>query len=122
MEDDSPTDDTDDHVITLDSGPVTLTCVLLNRSLLIEDDRWFRLLQDPGEAMTSAEEAIYSCAASGAGKQRKKTRKITHGLYFFGDLYSLAAELYEMMDKNREEIFPHLPKTSSKTGAIIEVD
>ena len=68
--------------------------------------------------MTSEEEAIYTSAAGGTGKQRKKTRKITHGLYFYGDLYSLAAKLYEMMDKNREKIFPLMPKTSSKTGAI----
>ena len=72
--------------------------------------------------MTSEEEAIYTSAAGGTGKQRKKTRKITHGLYFYGDLYSLAAELYEMMDKNCEKIFPLLLKMSSNTGAIHDFD
>lgn len=74
--------------------------------------------------MTPSEEITYG--HSGVGKAKKKTRKITYGgkngdnddrPQFFGDLYSLLVELYEMMDKNGEMIFPHVPKTTSKTSA-----
>ncbi len=96
--------------ITLPSGPVTLVHALCDRQLLVDDACWFKLLQDAGEEMTPAEEVMYSVA----GKGKKKTRKITHGgihgaARFYGDLYLLSVELFEMMNKLRETHFPHLP-------------
>ena len=95
-------------------APVLLHQILQDQTLIIDRERWFRLIQDLGEEMTSAEEAIYFVA----GKPKKKTRRITYGNRFFADLYTLSSMVYELMNNNRESKFPNLPKTSSKTGCI----
>ena len=66
--------------------------------------------------MSDGEVLLYG---SGAGnKPKKKTRKITHGRFFYTDLYILSADLYDMMHRNRDMIFPQLPKPSSRTTCI----
>jgi hypothetical protein len=110
-----------ESTITLPSGPVTLTHALCDRRLLVDDARWFKMLQDVGEEMTPAEEITYGNGVGGKGK--KKTRKITYGgidepSRFYGDLYSLSTELFEKLDKLRETHFPHLPKQTSKSTAV----
>ncbi len=56
-----------------------------------------KLVLDVGQEMTTVEEAVYG---HGRGdKPKKKTRKITYGLSFFGDLYSLAAEFLTVAKK-----------------------
>jgi hypothetical protein len=88
--------------------PLSLSQVIADGSLKINNAFWFRLLQDDGEEMTLAKAEIYG--NHGGSKAKKKTRRITYGACFFGDLYSLSATLYDMRSKNHNNIFHHVLK------------
>jgi hypothetical protein len=101
--------------------PTSLKEVLCSPMMLLDHDKWFKLLQDNGTLMSSEEKVMYLDGP----RPKKKTRMISHssedGSFFYASIYQLAAELYDRMNSCWNEAFPHLPKTSSKTATIHKI-
>lgn len=93
----------------------TLEDLLADRSLYMEREQYFELIQDEGTEMSEIEELSYS---SRLAKPKKKTKNIAYGNRFYPLLYTLAAHLWEVMDSHRLD-FPNIPKGGSNKSTYI---
>jgi len=82
-------------------------------SLYVPDETWFRLLQDVGKEMTPEEFAQFA-----ENNPKTIARHIAFGGYFYRDLYTLAENVFDLIDGRRESEFNRLPKKSQRTVVI----
>ncbi len=71
----------------------------MDQLIVLDRDKWFKLLQDDGIALTKKEREVYLPITP---KSKKKTRMIVYsatdtGSFFYTKIYKLAAELYNKM-------------------------
>jgi hypothetical protein len=100
-----------------DGVPVTLQVVLSDSSVFLDNGRWFKLLQDDGKEMFPEE--ILICQEPTTGKPKRKYRTISHGVYFYQELYSLAGDVLALLEKKWLNYFPQLPKSSRNMSLTI---
>jgi hypothetical protein len=82
------------------TGPVSLQDVQSDPALFLDSVRWFQLLQDDGKEMTHEEVSQYLEPTKGK-KQKKKYKNIAHGGYFYPELYSLAGNVFSLLETKR---------------------
>ncbi len=90
------------------TGPVSLLDVQSDPALILDNTRWFQLLQDDGKEMTCKEVIQYLESMKGK-KPKKKYKNIAHGGYFYPELYSLAGNVLALLETKQLEYFPCLP-------------
>ena len=93
----------------------TLEEVLADRSLYMERELFFKLVQDAGNEMSEVEELSYSTRLA---KPKRKAKNIAYGNQFYPDLYILGAHLWDLIDNHRID-FPNMPKGGSNKSTYI---
>jgi hypothetical protein len=84
--------------------PVTLQELLSDSSAFLDHGRLFKLLQDDGKEMSPEEILTYKEPTT--GKPKRKYRTISHGGYFYQELYSLAGDVLALLEKKQLNYFP----------------
>jgi hypothetical protein len=74
-------------------------------------------MQDDGNKM-SPEEILINQEPT-RGKPKRKYRTMSHGEYFYQELYSLAGDVLSLLEKKRLNYFPRLPKSSRNMSLTI---
>lgn len=93
----------------------TLEEVLADRSLYMERDQFFDLVQDAGVEMSEVDKLSYSTLLA---KPKRKAKNISYDNRFHPLLYTLAAHLWDVMTTNRTD-FPNMPKGGSNKSTYI---
>ena len=104
----------------MDANNAKLSAVLADADILIDNDKWFGLLQDEGRDMTPEEETQFM----GDGEKKRKTKawNILYASRFYPKLYQLSELIYEKIFARRDKYFQLLPaEKNSKTNTIHQI-
>ena len=105
-------------MLIMSADEAAAQAVVWNSDVYVNEDLYFRLLQDKGQLMSDKER---DGLVNGKNKYRVAVKgKIHFGGLLYPSLYKLAEEVYKKMGYH-DNLFPMLPNNKNKTKAIHKI-
>ena len=87
-----------------------------DKSLYIEAEKWFDMLQDPGADVTQKQRSdIDEKTAQKGAKKKRFTRAIIHNYKLYPKLYMLSQDIYSLLQAKKEDYFEKMGTKGTST-------